>query len=363
MSEKNAGRQEELLIGISDFGIMHTVPGEFPIDQRFRMVQDANVFDYIDKTPEPHEITDYRDAVQRHGIPLTAGGYYYVLGKDEQLLRQHLELGREFGARVHNVQVLSRDSQGELVTDEQIAEIYLDAMEWGSTSATIPCFEVHVGMWSEQFSRVQRVAELVERRGLKFNITLDHSHIVFAIRNRDAQETMGIRSEVEAGAITLDPFSNGNICRNWIEAGLVRHAHARSAVPNGPRNQWMAGLDGRPGLALQYPFIRPNAGQWHSEWDESLLETWKFAISKLLQHHANTPGSRLGTISTEFIPFADYGGGAKYSLFENNIACATWIRAEWERLSRNELTPPATNGSSSQKTSMPKKVRAADSLP
>ncbi len=341
MIEKNAGSRKELSIGISDFGIMHTVPGEFTIDQRFRMVKDANVFDYIDKTPETHEVADYRAAVQRHGIPLTAGGYYYLLGRDEELLRQHMELGLEYGTRIHNIQVLSRDSSGKLVTDEQVAEIYLNAIEWSSTSEIVPCFEVHVGMWSEQFTRVQRVAELVERQGLKFNLTLDHSHIVFAIRNPSAQEAMGIRAEVEAGTITLDPFACNNICQNWIDAGLVRHAHARSAVPNGPRNRWMAGLDGMSGLAIQYPFIRPGAGQWHSEWDESLLETWKFAVSQLLQHHANTTESRLATISTEFIPFADYGGGAKYSLFENNIACATWIRAEWERLSCNERTPPS----------------------
>jgi len=30
---------------------------------------------------------------------------------------------------------------------------------------------------------------------------------------------------------------------------------------------------------------------------------------------------------------ADYGAGAKYSIFENNVACAEWIRSEWRAIS------------------------------
>jgi len=34
-------------------------------------------------------------------------------------------------------------------------------------------------------------------------------------------------------------------------------------------------------------------------------------------------------ISCEFIPFPDYGGGARYSIWDNNVACARWLREEW----------------------------------
>lgn len=37
---------------------------------------------------------------------------------------------------------------------------------------------------------------------------------------------------------------------------------------------------------------------------------------------ANTPASELQTISTEYIPFTDYGEGTHYSLIDNNAACA-----------------------------------------
>ncbi|MEP3016661.1 MAG: hypothetical protein ABJO65_19770, partial [Hyphomicrobiales bacterium] len=31
-------------------------------------------------------------------------------------------------------------------------------------------------------------------------------------------------------------------------------------------------------------------------------------------------------ITTESIPFPNYGGGAKYSIFENAYACAVWLK-------------------------------------
>ena len=49
----------------------------------------------------------------------------------------------------------------------------------------------------------------------------------------------------------------------------------------------------------------------------------------LLKHHA-TRGSREELhVSTEIIPFADYGAGARYSLFADSVACATWLRRSW----------------------------------
>jgi hypothetical protein len=37
-------------------------------------------------------------------------------------------------------------------------------------------------------------------------------------------------------------------------------------------------------------------------------------------------------ISCEFIPFPDYGGGGRYSICDNNLACAAWLRDEWAKL-------------------------------
>jgi len=38
-------------------------------------------------------------------------------------------------------------------------------------------------------------------------------------------------------------------------------------------------------------------------------------------------------VTIEMISLPDYGTNAKYSLIEQNIACAKWIRVTWEDLS------------------------------
>jgi len=152
------------------------------------------------------------------------------------------------------------------------------------------------------------------------------------IDNPEAQEVQGMRADVEAGRIQLDPFKPNSICQQWIDAGYVRHAHARAAVPNGPKNLWMNDAAGNPGRGIQYPFIRPKPGEWHSDWDETKLEPWKEVVRQLMRHHRDDPDSKLATISTEFIPFPDYGGGAKYSIFEHSVACAQWLRDTWAQV-------------------------------
>ena len=207
-----------------------------------------------------------------------------------------------------------------------------------------PCFEVHVTMWSENFGRVQKVADLVKAQGLHFNLTLDPSHIVFKMDNPDEMMRIGTNGEIEEAQLELDPFKHGNICQTWIDAGYVRHAHARSAAPGGPCNKWARHSDGQLGRGIQYPFIKPKPGEWHSEWREEKLEPWKEVFRQLFRHHARNPESSLATVSTEFIPYPDYGGGAKYSLFDQNIACADWLRGIWqaELLSAERQEPLST---------------------
>jgi len=75
----------------------------------------------------------------------------------------------------------------------------------------------------------------------------------------------------------------------------------------------------------------PRPGEWHSQWDEQQLEPWKEIMRQLLRHHASSAESTLQHISTELLPGIDYGGGARYSIFDNNVACAVWLRDEWAR--------------------------------
>ena len=52
-------------------------------------------------------------------------------------------------------------------------------------------------------------------------------------------------------------------------------------------------------------------------------------VRQLLRHHATHAGSAMHHISCEHIVFPDYGAGHRYSTFDNNVACARWLRSEW----------------------------------
>ncbi len=325
----------ELLFGIQTNGIKHRHADPMPdIDTRFRMVRDAGVFDYVDKTPEPHEVEAFARASEKYGLPVRGSGWYYTYGEHRALMEHNLRVARDLGSVVHNVQVMTYDAEGRAITDEQVVEAYLFARGLGERLGVTPCFEVHVNMWSEDFRRVARVARAVEAEGAPFCMTLDHSHVIFKIDNPREQEVQGIRPAVESGELILDPFTAGNVIDEWIDAGWVRHCHARAAVPNNPPNTLATDEQGNPGRGIQYPFVEPTPGEYHAPWDAAKLEPWKEAIRHLLAHHAADPEGRLGQISTEFIPNLDYGEGCRYSLFEQGIACVEWMRGEWEQALR-----------------------------
>jgi len=326
--------QKELLIGITGKAVVHTDADDFNIDTRFRMASEAGVFDYYDRSPLPGELDAYQCASEKYRLPIRAGGFYYVLGRDEPLMEWHLRVGSVLGCRVQNVQIRPVDSLGSAVSNERVAQTYLWLAELGDRLGVTPCLEVHVNMWSEHFGRVAEVAGLVERHGVRFYITLDHSHVIFKIDNPREQEVQNMRVDVEAGRVILDPYAPNNVTSLWIERNYVRHAHARPSVPANPVNLWARHPNGAYGRGIQYPFLRPAPGEWHSDWDEGRLEPWKQVVRNLMRFHADHENSCLGQISLEMIPDTDYGAGAKYSIFDNNIACARWLRETWQETLR-----------------------------
>ncbi len=328
---------KELPIGCAGNGVVHTDQDLFDIDTRFRMVEEAGVFDYYDKSPLMGEVDAYLEAKERHGLPIRATGWYYVLGRDEPLLEWNLRVSAQLGAIVHNTQVSTKKLDGSMATDQEVVDAYLRAYDIGKALGVDPCFEVHVNMWSEHLGRIATVGRMVEAKGVPFNMTLDHSHVIFKMENPKEQEVQGMKADIDAGRLVLDPYRPGNVVQAWIDAGYVRHAHARAAVPANPVNVWARHPDGSYGRGIQYPFIEPRPGEWHAPWSEEKLEPWKEVVRRLMRHHATVPTSRLGQISTEFIPPSDYGGGARYSIFENNVACARWLRETWrETLAETE---------------------------
>lgn len=322
-----------LFFGIQTNGIKHTHDDPMPdVDTRFAMVKDAGIFDYIDKTPDSDQIADFHKSSEKYGLPVRAGGWFYSLGADEALFEKNLKTGRDLGSLVHNTQIKLHHADGHVLTDEEVVKAYLRATELGEEYGCTPCFEVHVNMWSEDFPRVARVGRMVEGRGVEFNITLDHSHVIFKIDNPDEQKIFGTDKKIASGELILDPFTPGNVIEEWVSAGWVRHCHARAAVPNNPKNIRGRHPDGSVGRGIQYPFKKPAPGEYHADWNEALLEPWKEGIRIVMRHHARDPKGKLGQISTEFIPGPDYGEGCKYSLFEQGIACVEWMRAEWNAI-------------------------------
>jgi hypothetical protein len=317
-----------LHIGINIDGVLHRddLP---PVDAgtQFRMVADAGVFDYVEMNPrEGVALAPYVELGERYALPVRVIGGIFCAGRDEAHLRRLIEWAPRFGSKVLNCQLYANHADGHRLTDTEVASFYAQTCEWAAPTGCVPSFEVHVDMWSEDFSRVARVGELLARDGIALRLTLDHSHLIFKIGNTEELDASRIRPLVEAGEIALDPASPDAIFKQWIARGWIHHAHARSVIPNNPRNHRVRRADGKPGRGIQYPFVRPAADQWEGDWDEAALAPWKDAVRHLLDACARSSVSTPQHISCEFIPFADYGGGARYSIFDNNVACAVWLR-------------------------------------
>jgi len=299
---------------------------------RFAWVRHSRAFDYIEKNIDPGEdFAPYFDLVERYGVPIKVFGGIFCAGRDEARMRWGLATGGRLGARIFNCQLYSRGNDGQPVSDQGVADFFIDAMNHGTPVHCLPSLEVHVDMWSEAFHRVERVANLLARSNVKLRITLDHSHLVFKLGHPKELAISGIGNDAEGHAL-LDPRSPNSFDKLWLREGWVAHAHTRSVAPAGPLNTRTRRDNGQPGRAIQYPMVEAAAGSFGAKWKGDAVEPWKLAVRHLLAWKAAHPECPLERVSCEFIPFTDYGGRARYSIWENNLACAAWLREEWAAL-------------------------------
>jgi hypothetical protein len=248
------------------------------------------------------------------------------------LFEWHMRICKELGTVGMNVQILTNGADGRMVTNKQVADFYVWAAEVGDCNGVVPSLEVHVNQWSEHFGRVAAVGKIVEERGVPFKLTLDHSHVIFKIDNPREQEIQGMRADVESGKLELDPFKPNNVISQWIDKNWIAHIHARPTVPNNPVNLWATTPDGSFGRGIQYPFVKPAPGEWHSPWEESKLEPWKEVVRQVFRFHASSPESSLGQVTTEMLPGVHFGMGARYSIFDHSIEMAKWLRTTWDQI-------------------------------
>ena len=319
--------RKDLKIGTNYSGIFH-YDKEKPIslEDWFKEISQSKIFDYVDKTPPKDQFNLYKKLSEKYDLPILSSGWFYVLGKEEDFIFDNLKMGADIGTKYHNVQIINNHADGHQVSDQEVANIYMRAAEYGEKVGCLPCFEIHINMWSEDFLRINSVAKIVQDQGYTFRMTLDHSHIIFKMNNEEEMNRFGLAQQLKENKIILDPFTEGNIVQHWIDEGYVWLMHARSAVPNNPKNTRAKNEDGSFGRGVQYPFIKPLEGQYHAEWDKEKLEPWKEVVRRVIKNHYTADNSFLECISTEFISSPDYGGGSTYSLFENACACAEWIR-------------------------------------
>jgi hypothetical protein len=329
--------KSEFSIGCNGRGAMHAAP--VSVDEQFRLVKATGVFDHFDRMPQPGVEQEYIRAAQKHDLPIRTGLWSYTVGKDEAQLEKNLRVCKEAGAECHNLMVLTKHARGHVVTDQEVVDFYRHAYDLGGKIGITIGFEVHIYMWSEDFRRVSRVARMVREHGIPFNFVLDHSHVLLKVENPEEQDVSGIREDVEAGRLLIDPYEEGNVLDEWIGMGMTVWLQVRPVSPNGPKNQWAMKDGGSWGRACQYPFLKPKPGEWHSPWHAWRVEPCKDVVRRVLRHHRDHPGDPLRWITTDMIDMPDYGGGAKYSLIEQNAAIARWVRKTWEEIKAEKRSP------------------------
>ena len=91
---------------------------------------------------------------EKFNLPVRAGGWFYQIGDHRKLLEQNLKIGKELGSLVHNTQIQAYKKNGQLASDEDIRNIYLEAYDLGLKYGVTPCFEIHVNMWTKYFWQI-----------------------------------------------------------------------------------------------------------------------------------------------------------------------------------------------------------------
>ena len=333
---------KRILLGCAGRGVQNSTREqpvslqEPSVDEQFRMVVESGVFDFFDRLPLTEKVGEYIHAVEKYDFPVWASAWTYRIGADAlQVLEQNLKNCAATGVRYHNMMVLTRHAAGHVVTDDELVELYLRAYELGDRYRVAIGFEVHIMMWSEDVRRVTPVAQRIRQEGVPFNFVMDYSHCIFKIANPEEQDISGIREDVAASRVILDPFEQGNLADEWLGMNMVWWQQNRPAVPNGPKNIWAKGEDGRPGRGVQYPFVRPRQGEWYDEWHAYLLEPTKEVVRKTIRHHLRHDDSPLQLMTVDYINLPDYGLGVEYNTFESSVAVGRFIRETFNEIEKD----------------------------
>lgn len=324
-----------LPVGINIDGVLDHdgLPDPTPAE-RWARVAASGAFDFVEKNVVPGEpFEPYFELIDRHALPIGVLGGIFVAGRDHERARAETKLAQRLKPRLYNCQLFANHATGYRLDDDEVADFFLRLSEWLAPAGVQPSFEVHVDLWNEEVRRVERVAEKLLRRGVRPRFTLDLAHLIFKAGNAEEMAISGLQVDRRDDAVLLNADHPQAVWKRWLAEGWIVHTHARSAVPNGPTNPWLRRRDGRPGRSIQYPFLEPAPGSYHSPWQAERLGPWKRAVREVIDAMVARPGDTPAQWACEFLPFADCGGGSRYSVWDNNVACATWLRELWREAS------------------------------
>lgn len=307
---------------------------ELPISEQLRILSESGLWDFVDRIPvDDKQLDEYLAASDRYGLPVLSGSWTYVLGQDEHVMVSNLERAHRVGSKYHNLMVWAKHADGHYVTDQEVADSYLRVYDEAQKYGIKITYEGHVDMWSEDFRRVSKVAELVRARGIPFNFCMDYSHCIFKIGNEIEHAVSQMRGDAEA-IRRLDPYNPDSFADEWLNQNMVTWAQVRPAAPNGPRNWWAfetgpwdgLGYD-RPGRAIQYPFSQPKPGEWHTDvWHAHALACTRELVRKVIDQYLQVSDSAMEIMTIDNINLPAYGTGWKYNMFADSCLVAKFVR-------------------------------------
>src|SRR4030081_3985945 len=74
---------------------------EASIDEQFRLVKEAGVFDYFARLPSAENMDEYRKAMDKYDLPVLTASWFYRLGEGDGPVSEKPSLSKEIRGTPH----------------------------------------------------------------------------------------------------------------------------------------------------------------------------------------------------------------------------------------------------------------------
>jgi hypothetical protein len=101
-------------------------------------------------------LQSFLKARDKYAIPIPSGSWFYMLGRDEDMLTSNLLAAQQCGSEVHNIQIFTADASGGKLSDDDIADAFVRFSDLAEKYGILASFENHINMWSEHPGRVEK---------------------------------------------------------------------------------------------------------------------------------------------------------------------------------------------------------------